>query len=1463
MPFETNRDLGLILFRKLSKHYYRWILFVFSLFLSSLANSQAPVPEFSGDVVSGCSPLVVRFTDQSSGNPTSWNWDLGNGQLSTLQNPVATYNTPGLYTITLVARNANGINSITKTNYIVVNPSPTANFTSDNTIACMPAVIQFQDLSVPNAGSITNWLWDFGDGSTSTLQNPVKTYSSNGFYTVSLRVTSSSGCQSTTVRGNYIRVVSGVTADFSSTLPTTCRPPFLINFTNLTSGPGTLTYQWDFGNSTNSTNQNPSTTYAAAGTYTVRLIATSQYGCNNTIQRDIVINGAGTSITSPDTVCLNTVVNFQNTSSITPVSTVWDFGNGRGSNRFNDTSSFTSPGTYLIKIVNTYADCVDSAFKNLVVLPDPSVDFTAPTVTSCKAPFTVNFQDLSTGAVSWNWDFGDGGISTQQNPSHIYSSTGQFDVRLRITNSNGCTNTVTKSSFVRIVRPTVRVTNAPNGGCAPFNYSPIADVTAIDGIASYFWDFGDGFTSTSPNPSHSYALGNYTLKLVITTIGGCTDSIVYTNGIRVGSPSNNGFTASPLDVCAGDSISFVANPTTIADQWSWNFGDGGSSSLRDPRYAYLDTGFFSVTLTAINNGCPTPFTRNLYVHIRPGVARFGYTTSCTNKLSVAFSDSSLTDPSYGPISYLWEFGDPGNSTSTAINPTFIYPSLGTYTVRLTVNNGSCSNTLTRTISLSGDIAEFTISKTTVCKSEIINFNAINSNPATVIIYLWSFDNGFPINSGPSASISFQDTGLHTVTLMITDQNGCRDTMEKINVIRVNGPIARFGANVNGGCLNTNIRFTDSSTSTSAPLVRWTYDFGDGQTQVFNSPPFSHTYTDTGSFTVRLTVEDATGCPDTYTYPVNIRITDTKAKFGATNSIICPGIPINFLDSSSGRGLTYTWTFGDGSGSNLRNPTHTYLGNDSVYSVKLVVADTLGCTDSTTKLNFISVRSPKPAFSIADTSTICPPLETKFTFQGRDYESFYWDFGDGATSTRMNPNHFYNSYGTFTPKLYLIGYGGCIDSASARAIVYNPSVDASLNYSPTNACNSLLVDFSITTPPNIRFTFFSGDGVIDSSQRKSFQYEYKSFGFFFPQIILKDTFGCQVGVSNPNIIRILGAEPLFGVDDKAFCDSATVLFANYTIFNDPVVSSLWNFGDGGTSNVSDPSHFYNTPGVYYPSLTVNTVSGCSKTLTDTIRVYSTPNVSIAADTIICINELAFLRGVLAQADTAITWRWTFGNGSGASSPNTTTTYTISGTFPVTLETTNLIGCKDTATLNIFVPSAPVVTMGNNPVTIPINATLPIPVTYSNNIATYAWAPVLGLSCTDCPVPTAGPKSTTTYKVTATDIYGCTATNEFTIVVVCNEKNYFLPNTFSPNNDGNNDIFYPRGNGVARVQSMRIFNRWGEMVFERRNFIANDPSLGWNGTSKGKKAEMDTYVYIVEFVCENSVIIPFKGNVTLIR
>jgi len=208
------------------------------------------------------------------------------------------------------------------------------------------------------------------------------------------------------------------------------------------------------------------------------------------------------------------------------------------------------------------------------------------------------------------------------------------------------------------------------------------------------------------------------------------------------------------------------------------------------------------------------------------------------------------------------------------------------------------------------------------------------------------------------------------------------------------------------------------------------------------------------------------------------------------------------------------------------------------------------------------------------------------------------------------------------------------------------------------------------------------------------------------------------------------------------------------------------------------------------------------------------------------------------------------------------YTTAGNFIVTAIATNSSGCKDSATKNILINPLPVITMPST-ITKVAGVPLTIPATYTSNVISYNWVPASTLSCTDCAQPETHTKFNTKYSVAVVDSNGCRNTGQIQVIVVCPGTNVFVPNTFSPNGDGNNDVFYVRGRGLERVKTLRIFNRWGEVVFEQMNFPVNNALYGWDGKYKGNKPVPDVYVYQLEVFCENSEIVRFEGNVALIQ
>src|SRR5690606_20423708 len=264
-------------------------------------------------------------------------------------------------------------------------------------------------------------------------------------------------------------------------------------------------------------------------------------------------------------------------------------------------------------------------------------------------------------------------------------------------------------------------------------------ISTIDSIASYLWDFGDGTTSTQRNPpAHNYnAVGRYNVSLTVTTEGGCVITQAVPDGILVGTMPTVSFTATPVDTCASEIISFTGIADTSPDAvvfWEWDFGDGTKSTQQNPTHKFSEFGNLQVKLTVTNNGCPNSFTQ--IVKIKPPIANFIPSVNCLDK-SVTFTNTSRVDNTLTPLTYHWTMGDPAKTEYTTFVPPrpFNYPGTGTYNVRLIVVNGECADTTIKPVKIIAEqVADFTSPKTEVCKNEQFTFQATGSDPDLVKSY---------------------------------------------------------------------------------------------------------------------------------------------------------------------------------------------------------------------------------------------------------------------------------------------------------------------------------------------------------------------------------------------------------------------------------------------------------------------------------------------------------------------------------------------------------------------------------------------------------------------------------------------------------------------------------------------------------------------------------------------------------
>jgi len=610
--------------------------------------------------------------------------------------------------------------------------------------------------------------------------------------------------------------------------------------------------------------------------------------------------------------------------------------------------------------------------------------------------------------------------------------------------------------------------------------------------------------------------------------------------------------------------------------------------------------------------------------------------------------------------------------------------------------------------------------------------------------------------------------------------------------------------------------------------------------------------------------DAAGCLDSLTLTSTVSTSDPIPDF-VVDTLTCPGAVLTFTNTSLPAGLSSSWDFGDGNTSIVSSPTHSYAAT-GLYTVKLVIRDALGCSDSLIRTNYIRVALPVPDFTVSDSVTSCTPLEVLFTNTSTFYSSVSWNFGTGqGVSTLNNPIHFFSAPGVYPVKLIVTSPGGCLDSITKTIRVYD-TAGSRINYTPIGGCKPLTIAMSATTPgPMVSYFWDFGDGNTITTTIPNANHTYTSFGSFVPRVIMEDPSGCIIPLQGADTLLVSGAKANFGVDTAFFCDFGTVNFIDSTTFNDPIVQYRWDFGDGGSSSLQQPSHLYNAQGIYNVQLIVETQGGCRDTIMKpaVVKVINRPLIDINGDTVICINNSILHTGVFLRADTsAVRWLWTFPNGVTYTEQNPPLQlYNVAGTFTITAFATNSSGCMDTTRQTIIVNPLPVVTM---PGELTINAGFPvtIPAVYSANTVNWIWSPAAGLSCANCPTPVALPKLNTSYQVYFTDDNNCSNTGRIQINVLCGKGNLYIPNTFSPNGDGSNDFFYPRGTGLERVKSLRIFNRWGEVVFEKKDFPVNNANAGWDGRFKGQKPKADVYIFQAEVFCENGELLRLNGNIALI-
>ncbi len=1239
---------------------------------------------------------------------------------------------------------------------------------------------------------------------------------------------------------------------------------------------------------------------------------------------------------SPKRGCAPLIVNFNDLSTGGPTAWSWNFGNLNTSTGQNPGATYSNPGVYSVTLTVTNGSTTSTIVKPnyIVVYNKPLENFTASNYTACIGQ-TITFNDatiISAGGppiATWAWDFGDGNtqLTTNTSVTHTYNAAGNYPVSLIITDTNMCTPSAVIKYITVIAPPNASFTASPLVACtAPLNVN-FTNTSASSGPTTYAWNFGNGNTSTTQNPTTTYTVaGSYSVSLIVNQ-GGCVDTVLVPNQIVIQN-INVSFAATPTVVCTGQPITFTNTSVPSATTANWNFGDGNTSTGISPVYTYTAAGTYTVALSSADaNSCSGNSTGIVTVNQTP-VAAFSADTmvACSTPFPVTFTNTST-----GATTYSWNFGDGNNSAST--NPLHVYTAPGTYTVTLHATNstGTCTDSIVKNsfIIISPPVANFTALPDSGCIPLTVTFTSgSTSSIDPITTYSWTYGDGNSGTTGvPTSNNTYTTVGVFTSTLVVQTTNGCRDTFVCNSCVKTGiQPTANFIIASDTVCYGMIVNFTDSSLNATG----WHYIFGDGASS--NLPNSTHVYGDTGTYQVKLVVYN-NGCSDTSVIK-KVVILPPKAVF--TYSLSCINyFTVNFASQSEGADSLF-WDFGDGNvdSSNTINPTHTYITRGPKTVTLTAYNYATGCNNTIT--SSFTIAQPIASYTLPSNQG-CYAFTPTFTSTSQDANSYYWNFGDLTTladsSLINNPSYTYNLPGAYTVSLVITDVNGCKNTVTGIIKSLGPIPHF---YADTlTGCTPFPVTFIDTTQSDSalviwRWTF--GDGTILFTNNDSIAHTYTTPGVYSVIMSVKDVNGCWDSLTIINYIKPTFPVPAFTLD--TFACRGDVLTFDASTTNSVGPHYTWDFGDGTIIPNASPvvTHSYSADNYYTVKLTVVDTNGCTDFIIHKVRILK-PTANMAIPNILNAGcgtlQVAFQD---SSQGFVTNYYWDFGNGASSNLQNPTYTYVQPGIYNASLIVTNAGGCKDTIKKDsIIVVPGPVGTFsfspnsGCNPLTVtfvgnsgnsqqyiwdfgdgilvnggdsivhtytgqgsfnPIlslgntlpngslcllpaaNLTGAVTVTTILNVSisphiitlppdsfgiittsvsggvtpyTYNWTPSSNITCGTCQhVQVMGTGDTVMYVYTVYDQSGCAGSDVLLVYSQPCIETAKIPNVFSPNGDGKNEVFYIPGVCPNENFSLQIYDRWGSLLF---NSVSRNH--GWDGkTVHGENAPDGTYYFIVK-------------------
>jgi PKD repeat protein len=1088
----------------------------------------------------------------------------------------------------------------------IPNPKPDFNFI--DSIGCTPFVFGVTNTSTPPSGLTYEWL---AGTQVSTLQHPVFNAANFGVIDTLVRVklvviAGGTGCRDSIEKTAIVKPLPN--PDLIIVAATHCFPQPILVQNNSTAPPALKNdgYKWfvngpgvaSIFNDTASVQAEINVPDNQSGTsrnYSIKLIATSAFGCIDSISKTVNVptRPVADFTFSKDSSCSYETI-FTGNGSLYANQYSWA-GLSAGLNitaPAGTTTAITMPvhqgnadSLYYLKLVAVNsAGCADSITKSFVVLPKPIASYSVDSNMGC-GPLPVQFGNLTDAMqpVSYLWLLESNVTDTHANVSHTFSGSVQHDTLYQVvmiaTGAGGCLDTTTqpitvKSGAAARVSTTnpIYCMNTLNEGIVPvFNLS-------FGDADSFYYDFGDTttlITTEDTNVVHTYHYeGTYLIKLTAKNSCRISHDSVTVKILKAPVPV---YTLTDTLGCSPLVVKFKNNTINYEANYTWDFGNGSSSVLKDPdsmiyyQSKFTDTTYI-VKLTA-GNFCGISSLQDTVRVLPIPIASFVTTTdSGCSPLPVGFINTTTGLPSF----VKWYFGN-GDSSVRYHPYAQVYrteDSATIYQVKLIVSNmcGIDSAFKSITVQPNSVRAGFTTTGVDGCAPFKVAFfdKSVGGTKLS-----WDLGGG-NTSTLPNPEVTYTIPGFYTAKQFVN--NGCSyDTASVVVNIRKK-PEFTIAKSATTACVGQAISFTATLKDSGAML----WEFGDGTTSTLVNPV--HAYTSGGVKIIKVTVQShLNGCPTILVDSVTINPLPVVEISADTNQG-CDYKTFVFTTGAS-TGLFYNWAMGDGNVYTGLSVSHTY-GVPSTYTVKLVAETASGCKDSATKLITIFPK-PAAAFSYTPEDTCTGPVEVRFTNESTGANSYLWIFGGGLNTSITNPSITYDTVGSYDISLIAGNQYNCFDTAIAVYHVYHVPLP-SFTFTPENGCEPLTVNFTNTSIYGDSLFWDFGDGA--SSVSLNPVHTYISVGTFDVKLTVVEGGICAADITETEAV-VVYPKPVAeftGVLDSSIRPYSVVRFTN---FSTGATQYAWRFSDGGSSTETNPGHRFSTPQYYTAELIAISERGC--------------------------------------------------------------------------------------------------------------------------------------------------------------------------------------------------------------------------------------------------------------------------------